>query len=383
MVNKVQVGAKAPDFTLSDEKNRTRNLKEFLGQKVVLVFFSGSFTTKWTKEVSEFRDFLANLVDLKAQIVLIDINVPSVNSELVAKNNLHFPILSDYTHEVFKAYGLKWETSDFPVAKSAIFILDENGLLRYTWFADNPIDEPRYEKITEILGQKAPEEQPSPFAPTVITISRQTGSGGDEIALKISKTLGYAYFDKTLMTSVGKEIGVSEEEISDFYEDTYKVKSLVDKIFLRDKPAAESVTIIDGVKIRKRLDEEETLSTIQTVVSNLASRGKIIIVGRGGQAILKDKVGILHVRIVAPLAIRIERVMKNQGISKEEAAKCIEDNDKAAAEYLQRFYHINWEDPQLYDIVLNTGKMDLDVATKTIISAGSKAWKSLICPIEK
>ena len=137
-------------------------------------------------------------------------------------------------------------------------------------------------------------------APTVITISRQVGSGGDEIALKVSKILGYAYFDKSLMVSVGKSLGVSEEDIADFCEDTYKVKSFVDRILLRKKPIAISLALKDNVQIRKNLDEEECLSVIQTVINNLASRGKTVIVGRGGQAILKNKVGVLHVRIVAP-----------------------------------------------------------------------------------
>jgi cytidylate kinase len=150
----------------------------------------------------------------------------------------------------------------------------------------------------------------------VITISREAGSGGDEIALKVSEILGYAYFDKSLMVSVAKSLGMSEEEIVDFSEDNYRVKSLVDRILRRKRPVAISFRPEGPMVIRKALDEEECLSMIQTIINSLAKRGKTVIVGRGGQAILKDKVGVLHVRIVAPIEVRVERVMKNATIER-------------------------------------------------------------------
>ena len=130
----------------------------------------------------------------------------------------------------------------------------------------------------------------------------------------------------------------------------------------------------DNELIRKTLDEEECLSVVQTVINSLASRGKTVIVGRGGQAILKHKVGVLHVRIVAPLAVRVERIMKSGGLSQEDAQRLIENNDKAMAEYLRRFYNIDWEDPAIYDMVLNTGKMDLNIAARVIASVALQEW---------
>lgn len=81
-----------------------------------------------------------------------------------------------------------------------------------------------------------------------------------------------------------------------------------------------------------------------------------------------------HVRIVAPVDVRVKRIMKSEGLSQEYALKLIEDNDKAQAEYLQRFYYINSEDPTIYDRVLNTGKMNFDTAKRVIVKAASQAW---------
>ncbi len=387
MTDKIRVGDKAPDFILRDGENRTRSLKEFLGQKVVLVFFVGAFTSDCTKEICVFRDSMARLIDLKAQIVGIDVNVPFSNKVLAVKNRLPFPILSDYKREVLETYGLEvtdyagregqfvaccWGSGCYPIAKRSIFILDENGIVRYRWISDNPVDEPSYEEIKKVLEQNVSEEQPSLVAPTVITISKQLGSMGDEIGLKVSEILGYAYFDKSLMVSEAKSLGISDETVADFSEDDYKVKSFVDRILLRKKPVSLPSDLKSDAPIKKSLDEDECLSVIQTVINSLASRGKTVIVGRGGQAILKNKVGVFHVRIVALKAVRVERIMKSGGLSHEDALKFIEDNDKAAAEYLRRFYNIDWEDPAIYDMILNTRNMDLNSAARMIASTASQ-----------
>jgi len=386
MASKIKVEDEAPDFNLLDEENRSRNLKEFLGQKVVLVFFVGAFTSTCTKEVCDFRDSMARLINLRAQIVGVDVNVPFSNKILAVKNRLAFPILSDYKREVLERYGLDvpdlagrqgqfvaccWGKGCYPIAKRAIFILDEKGIVRYTWVSDNPSDQPKYDEIKEALEYTLTEENAAMATPTVITISREAGSGGDEIALKVSELLGYAYFDKTLMANIAKSLGISDESIEDFSEDTYKVKSLVDRILLRKKPVAVSFNLKDNAQISKTFDEEECLSVIQTVINSLASRGKTVILGRGGQAILKNKVGVLHVRIIAPVDVRVKRIMKSEGLSREDALKLVEENDKAAAEYLARFYNINWRDQLNYDMVLNTEKMDISTASKVIASAVS------------
>jgi peroxiredoxin len=157
MVNQIKVGDKVPDFTLPDVDMKPRSLKEFLGKKVVLAFFVGAFTSTCTKEMCEFRDSMARLIDLNAQVVGVSVNDPFSNKGFAEKNRLPFPILSDYKREVIKTYGL--ELADFAglkgytVAKRSIFILDEAGTVRYAWVSDNPAVEPNYEEIQKVLEQ--------------------------------------------------------------------------------------------------------------------------------------------------------------------------------------------------------------------------------------
>jgi peroxiredoxin Q/BCP len=139
MPNQIKVGDQAPDFTLADVDLKPRNLKEFLGQKVVLAFFVGAFTETCTKETCEFRDSMSRLVDLKAQVVGIDLTVPFSSKRFAEKNRLPFPVLSDSKLEVFEKYGLQfspcneyeccWGSGCYPIVNRSIFILDKQGVV--------------------------------------------------------------------------------------------------------------------------------------------------------------------------------------------------------------------------------------------------------------
>jgi peroxiredoxin len=155
MSDKIKVGDKGPDFSLTDNDMQPRSLKDFSGQKVVLAFFVGAFTSTCTKEVCEFRDSMAKLVDLNAQVIGISVNDPFSNKAFKEKNRLPFPVLSDYNREAIRAYGL--ESFNFAglrgytVAKRSIFILDQNGVVRYVWVSEDPSVEPNYQEILKAL----------------------------------------------------------------------------------------------------------------------------------------------------------------------------------------------------------------------------------------
>jgi peroxiredoxin len=155
MANQIEVGDKAPQFTLPDTNLKQRSLKQFIGKKTVLAFFVGAFTSVCTKEMCAFRDSMARLVDLKAQVIGISVNDPFSNKAFAEKNRLPFPILSDYNRQVIKAYGI--ETTDFvglkgySVAKRSIFIMDKNGIIRYMWTTEDPSVEPDYKEIEAAL----------------------------------------------------------------------------------------------------------------------------------------------------------------------------------------------------------------------------------------
>jgi peroxiredoxin len=155
MTTKLKVGDKAPNFTLPDTELKPRSLKDFLGNKIVLVFFVGAFTSVCTIEMCAFRDSMARLINLKAQVIGISVNEPFSNKAFAEKNKLPFPILSDYKREVIKTYDV--EMPDFAglkgytTAKRSIFILDKNSVIRYVWITEDPAIEPNYSEIENML----------------------------------------------------------------------------------------------------------------------------------------------------------------------------------------------------------------------------------------
>jgi len=210
----------------------------------------------------------------------------------------------------------------------------------------------------------------------VITISRQQGSGGSEIAARVSEILGYRYFDKRMLAEAMAQEGFTDQNVVDYREDEYKLESFVDRLlgYRRPKTIADAgfwERNPDAVKTPAVavLDEHMAVWLVRMAIEDAYKRGDVVIVGRGGQAILGDKPGVLHVRIQAPLDLRIQRIAGREHVGPKEARQFIVDRDRASAEYLQRFYGIDWADPTLYHLMINTGKWDQEAAAQCIVSA--------------
>jgi peroxiredoxin len=152
----VKVGDKAPEFTLTDGDKKSRSLHEFLGKKIVLAFFPGAFTGVCTKEMCTFRDSMSQFNSMDAQIVGISVDAPFSNKAFATQNNLQFPILSDYSREVVKRYGIPLDNfaglQGYTAAKRAVFVLDQKGTVQYSWVTDNPGVEPKYDEISKALA---------------------------------------------------------------------------------------------------------------------------------------------------------------------------------------------------------------------------------------
>ena len=218
----------------------------------------------------------------------------------------------------------------------------------------------------------------------VITISRQYGSGGDEIATRVCEMLGYRFFDKRLMVQVASEVGLSESQVVDFSETDYKVQSFLERLFARRSPRIVAQTRtwkmdITGTRTMEieQLDEEWCIRIVRGSIEAAYRQGNVVIVGRGGQAILQDRPDVLHVRIETPSETRIERVQHRgvPGVTPEyrraTAEQMVSERSRAAAEYLKRFYDIDWDDPMLYHLVINADKWGIDAAAHLIVNAVS------------
>jgi glutaredoxin-dependent peroxiredoxin len=151
----VEVGQKPPEFQLPDHNKTIRSLKDFLDNKTILAFFPGAFTGGCTKEMCTFRDSMQTLTGLGGQVVGISVNDPFSNKAFAEANKLQFPLLSDYTRETVKKYGVFHEDfaglKGYVAAKRSIFVLDKNGIVRYRWISEDPGKQPDFEEIKNQL----------------------------------------------------------------------------------------------------------------------------------------------------------------------------------------------------------------------------------------
>jgi len=201
-----------------------------------------------------------------------------------------------------------------------------------------------------------------------VTISRQIGSGGEEIARRVCDLLKYRYFDKQLMIEAASDVGLSRDHVIDYSEDRYELQTFLARLFRAGPRPVKRVSVrTEDASGRVNLtaetiDEGQYVALIKTAVRAAAEQGDIVIVGRGGQAILQDRPDVLHVRVVAPDGTRIARLQEEEGLTIEEAQAKIARQDRATAEYLGRFFGIRWDDPALYHLVINTGKLSIEGA---------------------
>jgi len=216
---------------------------------------------------------------------------------------------------------------------------------------------------------------------TVITISRQYGSGGDQIAERLCKILGYQQFDKQMIIQAAVEAGISEKEVYDYSEDNHRVQSFLDRLFSRSS-AMGTVPIWGAVgdiylPQEVQLSEDVMQSLVQKAIRSAHHIGNMIILGRGSQVVLQNEPDTLHVRIEAPLEDRIQTVKEWLKAEKQafhanvelrrEAQDLIVERDAASQDYIKRFFQTNWTTPTLYHVVLNTGKLSLERATELIV----------------
>ena len=150
-----KIGDKAPDFELPDPDMKPRKLSEFYGKKTILAFFPAAESPVCTAEMCALRDSIDQLRDLGANVVGISVDGPYANKFFVQNRHLNFPVLSDYKREVIRKYGIVLNKlgslEGYDAAKRAVFILDENGKVFYSWVSDNPGIEPNYNEIKDAL----------------------------------------------------------------------------------------------------------------------------------------------------------------------------------------------------------------------------------------
>lgn len=180
---------------------------------------------------------------------------------------------------------------------------------------------------------------------SAITISRQMGSQGDEIAWQVAQQLGWRRVDRELINRSALAAKVPQVALAE-----------IDELGLFGlRPSAKEWRAYQ--------------SQVEQFIRDLADEGGVVIVGRGGQVVLRDRPDVLHVRVIAPFEARVSRLQQKEKISVEAAQARLKESLKARAQYLQRSYSVQVDDPSLYHLVINIGLVNVSQATDLVVQA--------------
>ncbi|MFC1539604.1 AAA family ATPase [Candidatus Latescibacterota bacterium] len=200
----------------------------------------------------------------------------------------------------------------------------------------------------------------------VVTVSRLMGSGGDEIAAKVAENLGYGLVDTGLILEVAKRAGVSVDKVRSFDE---KYKSWIIE-WLKGLITPRVGKIL--VNEENQLNSGTFINFVTTIIKGLSEEQKVVIVGRGGQCILRDLEHAFHVRIIADDAYRIKVITHRYNVSEHNAKEMIKKYDSTRKNFIDHHFHSDWNNCQAYHLVLNISKISIDEAVIIITNAVKK-----------
>jgi len=153
----VDVGSKAPDFTLTSQERQPVKLSEQRGKPVVLAFFPAAFSSVCTKELCTFRDSLARLNQAQAQVYGISVDTFFTLKAFHDAQGYNFPLLSDFNKQAIRDYGVFNEDMIGlkGIAKRAVFVIDKDGIVRHREVLEDARNEPNYDKVFSTLASLA------------------------------------------------------------------------------------------------------------------------------------------------------------------------------------------------------------------------------------
>ncbi len=194
----------------------------------------------------------------------------------------------------------------------------------------------------------------------ILTIEREYGSGGGEIAEHLSKELGWKLWDQLLTEEIAKLANCPKSVVEGREEKTDPLYYRLFKSFLRGSYEGS----LNAHKLNV-VDSESILKFTERVVLHAAKRGNSVIVGRGSQHFLRNREDTLRVFLYAPREDKIRRLLA-RGKTLKEAEERVDTVDRERADFIQRYFHVQWPDRDVYHAMINTKMGDEGVA-RTIV----------------
>ncbi|MGC8491855.1 MAG: cytidylate kinase family protein [Syntrophobacteraceae bacterium] len=179
----------------------------------------------------------------------------------------------------------------------------------------------------------------------VITVFREPGTLGKEVAARVAGRLGFTLVDRAKLVQLCAEVDLDESRLLSVEEAISKRSAEIDS------------------------ETEGYARLIQDLIAEQAEEQDLVILERGAQGLFHDRPGTLHLRFVAPRKFRILQVSGRERVSERKALQSIRTLEAQRTRYLRLLYHLNADDPSLYDLTLRMDRLSVEQALELIVTA--------------
>jgi len=208
-----------------------------------------------------------------------------------------------------------------------------------------------------------------------------------------AQELGVDFVDQQLMVEAAQRCGVPVGTVAEHDERRASLKermsSLLQRFLERSAAAgADPLAGATGLEVilsrsyaemageteEPQISDQLYLSTMTSIITELAASGSVVILGRGSQMILKEMPGATHVLCIAPRDLRAQRLAERDDIGLDEATKRVQESDRGQVAFYHKFWRVDLEDPRLYDLTIDTSGLSYETAAEMVsLAARAKA----------
>jgi hypothetical protein len=205
----------------------------------------------------------------------------------------------------------------------------------------------------------------------IITIRGQLGSGAPQIGRLCADTLHIDYCDRQIINRIAERLNRPRQQIIAKEILPITLAERIARFIKDDFSGSSSLNRPSPDDDVPPLDNAHYMKGLKSVIRGLARTEAVVISGRGSQFFLKNHSGALHVLIIAPIDLRVKRVMESFGLNEEDAREKIARYDNRRREFIKRYFKADLEDPIHYDMTINTARISYESGASMIVRAVS------------
>ena len=208
---------------------------------------------------------------------------------------------------------------------------------------------------------------------SVITVSRQFGSGGSEVAAAVARALGWSLLDNAIVDAVAEQLGVTPAAIVAREE---RVPSLAER--LASAMTLGTPEFVPAVGAAMPSFEERMLDVTRRVMQRAIAEGPVVVVGRGAQSVLAERRDALHVFCYAPRSALVDRVVQREGLGRADAERLVDETNRHREQYVRRNWNRSWCAHEHYHVCVNTGWLGIDGAAEVVIRLAREKFEERV-----